>query len=1043
MIINLVRLKRYLFFTICLFLKGLIISTFAMASNEVLKVKAMEDQGRAGIMVFFRERPSYSLYAVSEAHILLTFDDTIKGDKFEKDFPEGNMFDLNEARNAVAVRLDVNLQRPFTRIDSSWIEDKKLLYIDMDIQTGPAGVIKPYKNETSLQDIRFGFIENGTRMVMKVDNSPSWKMAFDALSIVKMRLIDVSNEMKKSQFGPVKLLKGVDISGTKDKAVDLSLKLESPFIRVSVLRMPEEGRLVLDIMDQPGQIPDEATVSDNKTPITGSVEKGEQPEGTVIEDKGNYLRVKINKKESPSGVFVTGEATEVSGSPGKSDTHSNDNVMESDTGLSGQKGVETDGPMAGETGVKTDVDRDDGTDSGIKDEAPPREADAGHGTNAADTFGDTVKIEPKLDNTMPMTTELKHEMADLSPEEAFLYGRVKQTMDIKDYEKALLLIDQFLKELPDSPLVEDMMFLRGDLYYYLWRNGDEGVLDKVISSYQKAIDRYPKSGSVTSGYIKMSQAQSYKGEEYLALGYLGLIITRRDNEDILPLAYLTRGKIFMRLKQYEKALADFNVIMEQYADSEYLPEAHFWTANYYHAVGQYENAEKSLEEVLNLDPVIFVKYPEYLFLRAKNFLYLEDYDGAREYLFKAVNIGRQQEGADMLLTRIGDTYHNQDNEKEAEKFYRMVVDYYPETEGASISRLRMADYSSDTSVLDEISTYTDNESISELALLQKGYRQYDKGQYASVVETVKPLVDKPVETETRKSAKRLFFNAAEKEIAGLYQEGKFKDLTDFYTPEKDLLDKEIKIETMLKVAMAFKEVGLYEEAIRTFKGIRLSELNLQQGGAYFTGFAETYLGNGDKDDARDLLEKAKNYNLQPVDKQRVSRTLALLYIEENMLNDAQSLCNSIIEGERLLPEDELADVYFLSGRILNLQKRYSDAEAAINAAPGMPDRIKNDSLMSAYMELGKAYYHTGNYPGAVRSFEKGFDLGYAENNKDYWNLRLDLAQAYADNGEHDRARALLSEISESGDSISQQKAALKIGSMDLEEQLKRLPIGRD
>ncbi|MBN1625858.1 MAG: tetratricopeptide repeat protein, partial [Deltaproteobacteria bacterium] len=807
-----------------------------MASNEVLKVKTVDDNGRAGIMVFFRERPSYNLYAASEAHILLTFDDTVKGGAFEKDIPEGDMFDLNEALDAVAVRLDVNLQSPFTRVDSSWIEDKKLLYIEIETQTDPAGVIKPYKNETSLQDVRFGFIESGTRMVMKVGSSPSWKMAFDEPSIVKMRLIDVSNDMKKSKFGPVKRLKGAAISGTKDKATELYLELESPLIRVSVLRMSAEGRLVLDIMDQPAQIPDDAHASKSETPIIESFVEGEHPEGTIIEDKGNYLRMKIGKKESSSGASVTAKAAEGDGLPGTAGIPAPDGVIESGTDAAGEKGIETDEPMAGENGLKTDIARSDDTDSGINNPATP-DADAGQGANtkAADTADDAVKIAPRLDNTMPMTTELTHAMEKLSPEEAFLYGRIKQAMDIKDYKAGLLLIDQFLNELPDSSLVEDMMFLRGDLYYCLWQNGDNEAPGEVITSYEKAIDSFPDSVLVPSGYIKMAQAQSSKGEEYLALGYLGLVITRKDVNELMPLAYLTRGKIFMRLKQYEKALADFKVIEEQYADSEYFTEAHFWTANYYHAVGRYEDAEKILEEVLDLYPAIFVEYPEYLFLRAKNYLYLEDYDGAREYLFKALNIGRQQEGADMLLTRIGDTYHNQENEKEAEKFYRMVVDYYPETEGASISRLRMADYSSDTSVLDEISTYTDNESISELALLQKGYQQYDKEQYASVVGTVKPLVDKTVETETRKSAKRLFLNAAEKEIAGLYQGGKFKELTDFYSPHKDLLDKEIKAENMIKVAMAFKGLGLYEQAILTFKGIKLSDLDLQQGGAYFTG----------------------------------------------------------------------------------------------------------------------------------------------------------------------------------------------------------------
>jgi FimV-like protein len=248
---------------------------------------------------------------------------------------------------------------------------------------------------------------------------------------------------------------------------------------------------------------------------------------------------------------------------------------------------------------------------------------------------------------------------------------------------------------------------------------------------------------------------------------------------------------------------------------------------------------------------------------------------------------------------------------------------------------------------------------------------------------------------------------------------------------------------MLNVALAFGRLNLNDQAITAFQGIRMNELSLQSRGAYYIGFAENYLNNGNIAEAGSLLEKASNYDLPPADKVRISRSLALLYIQDNMLDNAYMLCESIINGEKLLSEDETADIYILTARILNLQKRYEEAKKTINSIPGMPDGLKSDPLRSAYMELGKACYSMGDYPGAAEAYENGFDLGYSTDNKDYWNLRFNLAQAYAGSGEERKARTLLTEISEGGDSILQQRAQLQLGTMELEKQLQRLPLSRD
>jgi len=944
-----------------------------MAANEVSRINAIESQGQTSVVLFLKDRPAYSLKAVDERHILLTLHDTLKGAAFEKNIPEGNLIAINEGQNPVALKFDIGLQRPFLKVDSSWVEDKKLLYIDISALEEPVAQAKSAQGITALQDIRFGFIEKGTRMVMRMDNYPSWEIEFPSPSKLLMHLIDVSDALKKEKYGAVKRLKEINILKTSDKRTDISLGLESSLNHVSLFRMTTGDRLVLDILDEPGVIPEEALASKREIPGAAILKEENQTAKSGTDNMGNLVRMKINKNEE-----------------------SNDNSSTEKIPISETK-----------------------TDS-------------------------SVKLEPKFNDTLPMSSEMKKTIDGLSPEEAFLYGRIKQAMEIKDYEKGIVLTNQFLNELPNSVLVEDILFLRGDFYYSLWKNGDNEVSGNVTSSYQKAIDRFPESELVPLSYIKMAQAESLKeGGEYMALGYLGLVLSQKKNSDLMPLAYLTRGKIFLRINKSEKALADFKLILEQYKGSAYTVEANFWIASYYHSVGLYEDAEKKLQEVLDLNPDIYVEHPEYLFLRAKNCLYLKDYDLAREYLFKAVNIGRQQEGADMLLTRIGDTYHSQENEKEAEKYYRMVVDYYPATEGASIAKLRLANYSSDSSILDELGSGKVNESISELALLEKGYQLFDKNQYSNVIDTIKQLIDKPVQTETRKGARSLFYNAAEKEMTRLYQEGKYKDLTDCYTSIKTLLADNINPDTMLSVALAYNKLHLNEQAISAFQRIKLNNLNLQSRGGYYLGLAESYLNNGDSSASRSLLEKAENYDLAPADKQRIARSLAMLYIEDDMLNDAYLLCQSIITGEKCLPDDEIVDVYILTAKILNMQKRYGEAETTLNSTPGMPDKITGNSLKSAYMELGKACFNMGEYPNAIKSYEGAFNLGYGTDNKDYWDVRFNLAQAYINAGEEKKAKTLLSEISEGGDAVLQQRAQLKLGSMDLETQLQRLPLGKD
>jgi FimV-like protein len=653
-------------------------------------------------------------------------------------------------------------------------------------------------------------------------------------------------------------------------------------------------------------------------------------------------------------------------------------------------------------------------------------------------------IKPRLDNSVPGVEDIKVSVQDLDPEEAFLFGRVQQAMEINDFEMGVTLINQFLSEFPQSELIETLCFWRGDFYYFLWKMGDKDAGQKVIPAYQYAVERFSKSEKAPWAYIKMAQAGSLLENSFQSLGYLSIVLSKKKGP-FIPLAYLTRGKIFLSMEKPEKAIADFKILLDKFAKSPYAAEANFWIASYYHEMGLYEEAEKNLKEIADSNPDLYLVYPEYLLLRAKNYLYLKDYDSAREYLFKAVNIGGQKESIDLLLSRIGDTYHNQENEKEAEKYYRMVIDYYPESEGASISKLRLADYFSDITILEDLSEENNNEPIGDLAVLEKGYQLFENKQFADTIESLEELVKKPIETETRKDARRLYINATEKEIKRLYEAGLYRELIDLFSPRKAMMNDIIEPDILLLTAEAYGKIGLYQDAIAIYRQIKPYDLSREEKGNYYQGLVNYYMADDDKQSAVQLLEKIKEDGLESNDMQRLNLIQANIYKDKGREEEAYGLYETVINNKGNLLNNEIAEAYLNVGIILKNKRNYTGARMALNKSItlSLKDESDFDILQPAYKELGDVFRLEGKYNKAVKAYEKGFALGYGVDNPDYWETRFRLALTYIDLGENVKAEAVLNEISEEGDTILQQRAEIKLGSLDLEKQLRFLSISKN
>ena len=351
-------------------------------------------------------------------------------------------------------------------------------------------------------------------------------------------------------------------------------------------------------------------------------------------------------------------------------------------------------------------------------------------------------------------------LEELEPEEALIFGQIRHSYERKNYVQAIKQCDQFLQTFPGSPMAEKVSFLKGDAEFELVKAGDNKHFSSMIRTYQSTISRFRRSPYIQKAYLKMAQASSLVGNDYAAIGYLNIVLHGAKDENILIEGLIERGRVYFKVNRHDKALEDFKTILDQYPDTPRASEAEMGTARYFLEVGLNEKAEETISKLLKEHPDFHLKHPEILFYRGKNAMYQKQYDKAREYFFRGLNIGGQPESTDLLLARIGDTYHHSSRPREAENYYRAVIREHSDSEGASIAKLRLAGYQSGYSGFQDIHEENPDKPVADLAMLEMARKYYEENQFLKAMETLKTLIDRPFKSEIVLEAKRLYYRTA-------------------------------------------------------------------------------------------------------------------------------------------------------------------------------------------------------------------------------------------------------------------------------------------
>ncbi len=628
----------------------------------------------------------------------------------------------------------------------------------------------------------------------------------------------------------------------------------------------------------------------------------------------------------------------------------------------------------------------------------------------------------------------------LPEDQALLYGQIMGARDLRDFRKAILLTEEFMARFPDSPVAEELIFLRADSYMKLFEQERAIGYQTVVEAYRKAVEAYPNSPAVPGAYLGMARAARMGGDFYAAMGFINILMEKYAKKDLLPAIYLERAYAYRGINLPDKAFEDFKAIVKRFPESPQSHEASLGIADYLHHRGLYEESEMWLTRLARKNPVFPNERPEYYLLKAKNCVYLKKFDEARELFFQALNMGEAGEGPDLILTRIGDTYWYQGKVQPAKVIYTYVAAHHPASEGAAIAQLRLAEITAGVDAFKEIHEKYRDRPIGELALLKLANLYYKNQDYEGVLDSLKELVLKPPEDEAEHAARTLFTKAAEAAFQKYNETGDHRDVVDMYEAHKEVLADELSPDGRFVLAQAYLALKQYQDATTILKKLDPSDLPPGKRADYYLALATCLKGMGKEEEALSVLKKNRASSPDPRVKAKMELFLADLYRETSRPEEALKTYLSLTDAESFLSPEEVGFLHYHLGSLLNQKSKPREARKHLKRSISIARKVREGRSLyhSALMELAHSYRLERRYREAAEVLEKLISEGLKPDDEFYWDIKFRLAEYYMKSGREGEAVALYKQISEEGPSHLQLLVQLRLGSINLNNQLRRL-----
>jgi len=400
---------------------------------------------------------------------------------------------------------------------------------------------------------------------------------------------------------------------------------------------------------------------------------------------------------------------------------------------------------------------------------------------------------PDIGGLLPGTRPRRDDLArklPVSRESQAAYDEASLRLKAQGYQEALSLFRKLEADFPGTLAAAKAAYRGADCLYGL--AGAQEKSEEAVQGYLRAISKWPLGDEIGRAYLQIGRLYQIGGYEYEALGYLGLAIKHQPDSIYALLAYLSRGDLYFKRGKYREAAGEFTQVGRRFPNSAKVREANFKLVRSLFALRDFEGVELAYQEMKVRWPETFATDPQLLRYIGETYFQLGDYNRCREFLFYVLNIYPDSAANHLLLSKIGDSYLAQGRPLEAAKLYRLLIQTYPETDGARLAKMRLAEndvaegnrlvdgLASGDNRLGELKLYEEvaasGGTTAQRAKVRIGLWHYWRRDYLKAAETLQQLLVR--ETLPQDLAQVCRYAIAEslfRQVHTYYQQGRYGD----------------------------------------------------------------------------------------------------------------------------------------------------------------------------------------------------------------------------------------------------------------------------
>jgi TolA-binding protein len=564
-----------------------------------------------------------------------------------------------------------------------------------------------------------------------------------------------------------------------------------------------------------------------------------------------------------------------------------------------------------------------------------------------------VKEAKKAAKALPLVTSsitpvadrndgISEERQSSNVEENRVYDSALELIEQEKYSEALTTLRYFTSTFSQSVLSGDVSFLIGECYFHLAERGTLRSYQPAVDAFQLALALYPDVSRAHRGLFQMANGLRKMGYYFEAQDNYRLLIDKYPQSAFVPDAHFWIAETFFQREEYKEAKDLFRYFMVKYPKNDYVKQATFRVADCYVGLKEYGKAGEKYDEALGRWPLYSGLFPETFYSLGLSYLKNKHYGKARSMFFMALNIFPEQPYNHIIVTKIGDTYREEGKVEQALKVYAQNDILYPDSRGAMISEIKMADlgvsnpgFFNFIQYLEPLEVYqkaidkypaTD---LAEEALYKEGRALAEQKRYEEAISSLLTVLEEYPDSEL---SEKCFYSLQKnliKLIGSHFSDEHYYSILEVYYQYNEPFLREIKdTNSLFQIGESFRQAGFYDEAL-------------------------------------ELYGKAKRIYPPNHPEDELTFRVGEIYLQQKVYKKAEKLFKKVVTT---FPDSEfygrsfhsLADTYFE-------QKRYDEAHRAYRAA--LENDMRNVRGIKSLFRLGKCYQAMGEETLTVETFE--------------------------------------------------------------------------